>query len=547
MKRYTTQQLTRSVMMIAFFVVIIFALIKNTTQNANAVDQKNGQAISVTAVTAREGTVQRRMMFSGPVVGRDEVPIYSELAQGRIDKIFVEAGQHVKAGTVLATVDASALRIQKAQQQANQQKASVAIKQQENALEEAQAQYIQAQADRKRGDVVAETGLISREVRDQRVMAEQLAKTRVQSMKNNLSMAQADFNLASAQLAESDLRLNQAAILSPVSGMVIERKARTGMSLAQNTEPLFNILREDDVEVELEVSADDATRLKLGMPASIQLVGDMSAAKAPKANNLDAVLSRVDAWSQAWKNKDVDTYLSFYADQFVPEQKMSKADWVAQRQKRLASKDSLDISLSQINVQVNGDKATQEFVQHYSANGKKEDSNKRLTLALLNGEWLIVREQSIANLDAMGAERPSSSSQASSTQQSTNIYNGKISRAATQINRQNQIGKVRVRFDQTPNLILGQFARVAVSTSSRSGIYLPDSAVRFEGSSTYVFTAKDGLAKRQPVKVGQHIGNKLEILDGVSAGMVVIDTAASFLRDGEPIKVTMSVTKGSSN
>ena len=533
MKRYTTQQLTRGGMIIAILAVIFFVLIKNTTQNANAVNQKNGQAIAVTAVTAQLATVQRRMSFSGPVVGRDEVPIYSELSQGRIDKILVEAGQHVKAGTVLATIDASALRIQKAQQQANQQKASVAIKQQENALEEAEAQYAQAQADRKRGDVVAETGLISREVRDQRVTAEQLAKTRVQAMKNSLSMAQADFNLASAQVAESDLRLNQAAIRSPVAGMVVERKARTGMSLAQNGEPLFNILREDDVEVELEVSADDATRLKLGMPASIQLVGDMSAAKAPKANNVDAVLSSVDAWSQAWKNKDIDAYLSFYADQFVPEQKISKAAWIAQRQKRLASKDALDISLSQINVQVNGDKATQEFVQRYTANGKKEDSNKRLTLALLNGKWLIVREQTIAHLDAVQAER------VTSTQESpSNIYNGKVSRAATQINRQNQIAKVRVRFDQTPNLILGQFARVAVNATSRNGIYLPDTAVRFEGSSAYVFTAKEGFAKRQPVKTGQHIGNKLEILDGVSAGMVVIDTAASFLRDGEPVKVT---------
>jgi RND family efflux transporter MFP subunit len=124
------------------------------------------------------------------------------------------------------------------------------------------------------------------------------------------------------------------------------------------------------------------------------------------------------------------------------------------------------------------------------------------------------------------------------TAQSASNYKGKISRAATQINRQNQIAKVRVRFDQTPNLILGQFARVAVSATSRSGIYLPDTAVRFEGSSAYVFTAKNGLAKRQSVRVGQHIGNKLEILDGVSAGMVVIDTAASFLRDGEPVKVT---------
>ena len=401
MKRYTTKKITRS-MMIASLAFILLVLINCIASKAYAEDKKNGQAIAVTGVTARIGGEQRRMTFSGPVVGREEVPVYSELAQGRIDKILVEAGQHVKAGTVLATIDASSLRIQKAQQQATQQKASVAIKQQENALEEAQVQYSQAQAERQRAEIVAETGLISREVRDQRIMAEQLAKARVQAMKNSLSMAQADFNLASAQLAESDLRLNQAEIRSPVSGTVIERKARTGMSLAQNAEPFFNVLRDDDIEVELEVSADDASRLILGMPVSIELLTNTSAAKA----------------------------------------------------------------------------------------------------------------------------------------QSANIYKGKVSRAATQINRQNQIAKVRVRFDQTPNLILGQFARVVVNATSRNGIYLPDTSVRFEGSSAYVFSAKDGLAKRQPVKVGQHIGNKLEILDGVSAGMVVIDTAASFLRDGEPVKVT---------
>ncbi len=401
MKRYTTQKQNLS-MMIAISAFILFVFINGISLQAYAEDKKNGQAIAVTGVTVHMGSVQRRMTFSGPVVGRDEVPVYSELAQGRIDKILVEAGKHVKAGTILATVDASALRIQKAQQQATQQKANLAIKQQENALEEAQVQYNQSQAERQRAEVVAETGLISREVRDQRITAEQLAKARVQAMKNSLSMAQADFNLASAQLAESDLRLNQAEIRSPVSGTVIERKARTGMSLAQNAEPLFNVLRDDDIEVELEVSADDASRLILGMPVSIELPSNTSAAKA----------------------------------------------------------------------------------------------------------------------------------------QSANIYKGKVSRAATQINRQNQIAKVRVRFDQTPNLILGQFARVAVNATSRNGIYLPDTAVRFEGSSAYVFTAKGGLAKRQSVKVGQHIGNKLEILDGVSAGMVVIDTAASFLRDGEPVKVT---------
>ena len=142
MKRYTTQKPSYG-MMIAISAFILFALINGMTPQAYAEDKKNTQAITVTGVTAHTGTVQRRMTFSGPVVGRDEVPIYSELAQGRIDKILVEAGQHIKTGTILATVDASALRIQKAQQQATQQKANLAIKQQENSLEEARLQYTQ--------------------------------------------------------------------------------------------------------------------------------------------------------------------------------------------------------------------------------------------------------------------------------------------------------------------------------------------------------------------------------------------------------------------
>lgn len=546
MKHNTTKRL--SFFALATFLLIL-GLIKFGQQHLRADTQPKEQALTVSAVVAQEGAVSHSMVFSGPVVGRDEVPIYSDLEQGRIDKIMVDAGQHVKAGAVLATVDSAHLRIQRAQQQANKERAAAAIKQQETALEEAQAQYEQAKAEHKRGEAVAQTGLISREVLEQRAAAELAAKTRVQAAKNALGMAQADFNLSSAQVAESDLRLNQAAIRSPVSGLIVERKARTGMSLAQNSEPLFNVLRDDDLEVELEVSADDAARLKLGMPATVQFVGDKSSAPAPQAanvaGNVDAALNRVESWAQAWQRKQVEAYLASYAEEFVPEQKLSKAAWVDQRKKRLSAKGDLTITLSQMNVQVNGHKATAEFVQHYTANGKKEDVNKRLTLANVNGDWLIVREQVVAKLDALQAERVPATS--SPEPESAKVYNAKVSRAATQINRQNQIAKVRVRFDQTPNLILGQFARVTINTPSLKGIYLPDTAVRFEGAAAYVFTANKGIAKRVPVKVGQHVANKLEILEGVPVGMLVIDSAASFLRDGEPVRVSTAAHQAGIN
>jgi multidrug resistance efflux pump len=426
MNRFTTQKIARFSIIVTISALMMFTLIKSSSHNANAVDQKNGQAISVTALRVQESSLPIRMTFSGPVVGRDEVPIYSELSQGLIDKVLVEAGQHVKAGTVLAMIDASALRIQKTQQQANLQRAGVAIKQQENSLEDAQTQYEQAQIERKRADQVAESGLISKEIREQRVMAEQLARTRVQTMKNNLGMAQADFNLASAQLAETDLHLNQTSIRSPIPGMVVERKVHTGMSLAQNTEPLFNILRDDDLEVELEVSADDATRLKLGMPVTIQLLNDMNEVKANKNGEVEAVLDQVEAWSSAWKTKDINAYLNFYSSDFVSEQKLSKSAWLKQRRNRFASKDILNIELSKINVQVTGDKAIVEFLQNYIANGKKDESNKRLTLSFKDGLWLIVREQTIPHL---GNVKLSSSQE--KTSQQANIFNGKVCRAYT--------------------------------------------------------------------------------------------------------------------
>jgi multidrug efflux pump subunit AcrA (membrane-fusion protein) len=477
------------------------------------------------------------MVFSGPVVGRDEVPIYSDLAQGRIDKILVDAGQRVKAGAILATVDTAQLKIQKAQQQANKERAVAGVKQQETSLEEAKAQYEQAKSERQRGELTVQTGLISKEMLEQKITAEQLAKTRMQAAKIALSMAQAESKVAVAQMNESDLRLSQAAIRSPVSGLVVERNARTGMILAQNSEPLFMILRDDDLEVELEVSADDAPRLKLGMPVTIQLTASAASpsgsASVSNSGQLDAVKARVSSWLQAWQSKNIESYLASYSEKFVPEQKKERVAWAEQRKKRLATKDSLQISLAQINVRLKGDNATAEFVQHYSAKGKKEDANKRLTLVHEGNDWLIVREQIIDHLDAMQGERASSEAMLSRA----SGYDGKVSRAATQINRQNQIAKVRVRFNQTPNLILGQFARVTVNLMSPRAIYLPDTAVRFDGASAYVFTVQQGLAKRIPVKIGQHIADKLEILEGVPTGILVIDSAASFLRDGEAVQV----------
>ena len=300
---------------LVFALLALIWLVKHSHQ-LSAEKKVVVQNITVTGVVAEEVSVPRNMVFSGPVVGRDEVPVYSDLEQGRIDKILVDAGQRVKAGAILATVDATQLKIQRAQQQANKERAVAGVRQQETSLEEAKAQYEQAKSERQRGELTVQTGLISKEVLEQKITAEQLAKARMQAAKSALSMAQAESKVAAAQMNESDLRLNQAAIRSPVSGLIVERNARTGMILAQNSEPLFMILRDDDLEVELEVSADDAPRLKLGMPVNIQITGSAASPSGSvslsNSGQLEPVKARVSSWLQAWQSKNIEAYLASY-------------------------------------------------------------------------------------------------------------------------------------------------------------------------------------------------------------------------------------------
>jgi len=350
-------------------------------------------SVSVTTVIAQSKAVSQQLSFSGPVVAQRTFPVYADLPQGRIKSVSVEDGQWIKAGATLATIDTSLITIQKDMATANIQHAKAAVGQQEALLEQAKLQYLQAQSDKKRTESESKLAAVAPEFLEQRATAERIAESQVNAAKKNLEMAEADLASAQAQLAEVQLHMQQTTISAPVSGTIIELKASPGLSLAQLSDPLFVILPDDAVEVELEASGSEATRLVVGTPARIQIIGD------------------------------------------------------------------------------------------------------------------------------------------------TKIYPGKVRRGALEIKRQEQIAKVRVKFDKAPKLILGQFAQVTLTLPAKNAIYIPDKAIQFDSGSAFVFTVKDGKALKTSVKTGSRYKDLVEVLDGISAGTAVIDNFAVFLHDGEAVKV----------
>ena len=120
------------------------------------------------------------------------------------------------------------------------------------------------------------------------------------------------------------------------------------------------------------------------------------AAQAPATRPVDPtgdVTEALHAWVTAWARRDVPTYLEHYAQDFRPAAGLSRSAWQSQRRQRLSRGGELLISLSDVQVQVSGDKATARFVQSYRSDTLTSTEPKTLELIRRDGHWLILSEQ----------------------------------------------------------------------------------------------------------------------------------------------------------
>jgi HlyD family secretion protein len=192
----------------------------------------------VTAVTSD-------VTFTGAISARYDMPIGIDGDAGRIVAIYVEAGDRVKKGQVLAKLDDSILI-----PQVNRLAAS---------LEQARAQAALSAAEYRRAQAVAPAGALS---------AEDVEKRRATAVTDEASV-----KVAAAQLAEYEARLNRTRVVAPVEGTVLVRKAEVGQIASSGGEALFRVASNGEVEMRGQIAEQDLAVLKVGQPASIHITG----------------------------------------------------------------------------------------------------------------------------------------------------------------------------------------------------------------------------------------------------------------------------------
>jgi len=205
---------------------------------------------SVKVLMVGEQALQSGLEFPGEVRARVESRLGFQVA-GKITQRMVEAGQHVKAGQLLAQLDAQDYRL-----------ATDAAKAQVNA---AQINRDLAGADFKRYKELKEQNFISGTELDRRQAA--------------LQGAQAQLEQAQAQLAVQGNQAAYTRLLADVSGVVTAVDAEAGQIVAAGM-PVLRIAQDGARDLVFAVPEDRVVRIKLGSAVTVRPWSGAQAAQA---------------------------------------------------------------------------------------------------------------------------------------------------------------------------------------------------------------------------------------------------------------------------
>jgi HlyD family secretion protein len=199
----------------------------------------------ISVIVPGKQTVTADVSFTGTIAARYDMPIANEGDTGRVVGVYVETGDQVKRGQLLALIDASVLV-----QQVNRLKAS---------LEQAQAQAALSAAEYRRAQGVEAAGALS---------AEDIEKRRATAITDA-----ANVKVVAAQLAEAEARLGRTRIIAPVDGTVLTRHAEIGQIANPGGEALFRLESGGEVEMRGQIAEQDLVRVRTGQAATVYLTG----------------------------------------------------------------------------------------------------------------------------------------------------------------------------------------------------------------------------------------------------------------------------------
>jgi HlyD family secretion protein len=198
--------------------------------------------MTVTVAEPQREMLAIALQANGNVSAWQEASVGAEVNGLRLATVNVNVGDAVKKGQVLATFTTDTARADALQGQAN--------------VVQAEAGYLNAQADADRARAIQDSGALSASQIAQYVTQEKVTK--------------AQWEAAKALLSATEIRLGNTTVKAPDDGLISARGATVGAVVGAGQE-LFRLIRQGRMEWRAEVTASEVGRIRVGQQARVTL------------------------------------------------------------------------------------------------------------------------------------------------------------------------------------------------------------------------------------------------------------------------------------
>ena len=236
----------RLTIVVAVVVALLLAYIGYHYFAGGAVEEDTAsQAPTVTVMSPGKQEVTRTINATGTLAARHEIPVSVVGEGGRVTNVYVDAGDWVKQGQIMASIDRSVQS-----QQAAGLEASVGV---------SRADLNLAQANLDRAAQLVDRGFISKADIDR------LTATR--------DSAAARLRVSQAQLNETRARNGRLNIVAPKAGFVLERNVEPGQTVTQGSGILFVLAQNGEMELQALLGESDLANISVGISTQVSPVG----------------------------------------------------------------------------------------------------------------------------------------------------------------------------------------------------------------------------------------------------------------------------------
>lgn len=196
--------------------------------------------LTVTVTRPEVAQIAAVITANGSVAAWQEALIGAQVGGLRMAEVLVNVGDVVQKGQVLALFATDTVLADLAVQKAQQAEATAAL--------------ADAKANAARARSLKNSGALSAQQINQYLTAEQTAQARLEA--------------TAALVQVQELRLKYAEVRAPDDGVISMRQATVGSVVPPGTE-LFRMVRQQRLEWRAEVTSEELSQIKVGMPVSV--------------------------------------------------------------------------------------------------------------------------------------------------------------------------------------------------------------------------------------------------------------------------------------